>query len=348
MPAANTNRKSRTKPQSKIGRSLPALSEFIEQRPADLNEKVTNREILAAVISDVHVSHEPPRARSKEKDWYAAMDRYLLEFKNVCHKYNIPGLIAGDLFHTPDEPYQLVNYLRNVLPKRVIAIPGQHDLLHHNYDDLFKTAYGDLVASGRIENAIAEEPIIIRNYLAVYGFPWRQKLSLVQRAKGAKLHVGLLHRYVWTAGCSWGGSTPPKSRHVDRTLRALKNLDLIFSGDNHICFNRGRLYNCGCFIPRISNERQYEPMIHLIRADGEVLFHHVSTTSDVWCDEDDSVEELKPIIEVKKVMKSLKKLTQSGIDFLQVLERAAENATISKRAQQLLDEIVCEVKRGAK
>ena len=88
---------------------------------------------IAVAISDVHLSHTPPPARSEEPDWYEAMRRPLKQVEYIARRNEVPIICAGDLFHRWWSPPPLVNFAIKTCPK-MFAIPGQHDLQYHQYN----------------------------------------------------------------------------------------------------------------------------------------------------------------------------------------------------------------------
>lgn len=61
----------------------------VQQAPKDL---------VAVLVSDIHLSQKPPVARSAEGSWYQAMQRQLAEVKRVAK--GAPVLCAGDVFRS--------------------------------------------------------------------------------------------------------------------------------------------------------------------------------------------------------------------------------------------------------
>ena len=100
--------------------------------------------VIAVCCSDIHLSHRPPKLREAEPNWYAAQARVLSQVRAVVETHKCPLIVAGDVF---DEgwrahkcPPELVNFAIRHLPV-CYAVPGQHDLPHHRYADVDKSAY---------------------------------------------------------------------------------------------------------------------------------------------------------------------------------------------------------------
>ena len=100
--------------------------------------------IIAIFAADLHLSLKAPIWRSTEQDWFEAMLRPLVELRTLATLHNCPIVYAGDIFDKWNSPPELINFAIEHLPKGH-AIPGQHDLPLHNYEDIRKSAYWTLV-----------------------------------------------------------------------------------------------------------------------------------------------------------------------------------------------------------
>jgi hypothetical protein len=135
---------------------------------------------VAVVVSDLHLTLKPPVGRSEEKDWLGVQANYLTQLGNLAlvgSMLPIPILIAGDIFDRWNAPAELINFVIAHMPKYTWAIPGQHDLPHHNYDEITKSAYWTLVEAGCIYNIPPHQPVNTHTSLRVHGFPWGCKLT---------------------------------------------------------------------------------------------------------------------------------------------------------------------------
>jgi len=126
--------------------------------------------VIAILCSDIHLCHTPPVARSAEPDWYVAMERQLDELRAVAEQHGAPIVCAGDIFDRWNSPPELINFAIQSSPK-MHSIPGQHDLPHHRYEDMQRSAYWTLVAAGVLTD-LGTVPKVVSNWLAVHPFPW--------------------------------------------------------------------------------------------------------------------------------------------------------------------------------
>ena len=75
---------------------------------------------MCIACGDIHLSHNPPVARSAEKDWYAAQLRSLSELNSLKSKLQVPVVCTGDVFDDgwrPSRcPAELINFAIDNLP----------------------------------------------------------------------------------------------------------------------------------------------------------------------------------------------------------------------------------------
>src|ERR1700761_1543949 len=101
----------------------------------------------AILLSDLHLSHKCPIARSDEKSWYDAMERPWKQVKKLAG--NCPIVCGGDFFNDGWRPHncppELINWAIDVLPSSIFSVAGQHDLKHHRVETIKETAFWTLV-----------------------------------------------------------------------------------------------------------------------------------------------------------------------------------------------------------
>lgn len=285
-------------------------------------------DVLALLISDLHLSHDPPVARSAEPDWYEAMARPLRQVKALQDKYGCPVICAGDIFDRHDARPPLVNWAIANMPA-MYAIPGQHDLPMHRYQDLVRSAYWTLVQANTIYEM--SDDVESRSWelacfgtLRLFGTPWGQEIIPLGKADGKKLNILVAHRYVWTTGKGYVGA---KAEDNATSLRSkLKGYDVAVFGDNHQRFMKtwtgGCLYNCGCLIPRKSDERKQTPAVGLLHSDGRITTVELDCSEDRWLDAGDGVGvEAGTDNSMREFLDGLEGLDDDSLDFREAVER---------------------------
>jgi hypothetical protein len=275
--------------------------------------------IIAILCSDIHLQHRPPAVRAAE-DWYDAMRRPLLELKALQKKYDCPVICAGDVlthWTHPQSPPELINFAIQHLPK-MHAIPGQHDLPHHSLKEIRRSAFWTLVEASVIVPAWS----VCRasSQLIVHGFPWGASFDKCRRENLPGMHIAAVHKYVWIEGC---GKFPgaPEDGHANEVRKNLRGYDLIVSGDNHMPFSFGKIWNCGSLMRRTVSEKQHKPRVGLLHDSGKVESHYLMTEHDVFIEQEEEQMNIS-----SEFVEELKTLVSDSIDFEGAVRKCAQTA----------------------
>jgi len=241
--------------------------------------------IVALFCADVHLSLTPPIARSAEPDWLKAQGRVLKQVCDLADEHQCPVVCAGDVFDRWNPPVELVNWAIENLPE-MLAVPGQHDLPMHRYEDVKRSAYYTLSVTNRIMDMADGLPLNVRG-IYYRGFAWDQELLGLEKTDGRFRYVLVAHHFVWTKGRNDYPGAPPDC-HADRIKAKVGGYDIAVFGDNHKRFMQvwtgGCLYNCGCLIPRRSDERSQKPAVGLLQEDSRIIVRELNTAEDRWAD----------------------------------------------------------------
>lgn len=306
--------------------------------------------VIAILGSDYHLSHKPPIARSVEPSWYAAMARPLKQIENLMETYPWAiNCIAGDIFHKArgnDE--ELIHFALSNLPYSY-AIPGQHDLPHHNWKKIRESAYHLLARTGKIIHIdsrlreIGGRPFRIN----LYGFGWEKKIPKRTKRMKGRLNVALVHRYVWK-NAQTKYTTASETSRLGFIQAEFRDFDAVAFGDNHIGFTdklkhlggtSTNVINCGSLLSRTADQKKYKPQVGLLCSDGSIRVHPLDTSEDKWATEKDLVK-LVGIPQLEDLIEDYKKLRGESYNFLQMLRRVAVDPKQSQRVQRILLEVV--------
>lgn len=186
---------------------------------------------------------------------------------------DIPVVCAGDIFHKWDSPAELINFALQNLPRGMYAIPGQHDLPNHNYEDIKRSAYWTLVKAGRVHDLGSGHPMFISDRVTAWPYPWGAEVKpLVNKLDNGKINLAVIHAYCYVSGRSY--QNPPPSAKVTAWWDKLRGYDAAVFGDNHIPFltyagqrNICHVFNHGGFFRRNVDERNASPALGILRYD---------------------------------------------------------------------------------
>lgn len=293
--------------------------------------------VLGIIVSDLHLRHKPAKARSDDKPWYRAMLRALNEVRHVRDEVGGEVFYPGDIFHSPEEPVELVNFaIDNLLPG--YGIPGQHDLPFHNYGDLHKTPYYTLVKAGIIRDLEAGAPCCFRKLdrsgrrYFVTGFPWQSTLK--NNEDKDNFHFAMAHRYVWLGQHSFRGA--PQTEHIKSMKDFLATYDAVAFGDNHKGFSWRNAFNCGSLMRHNTDQMDYIPQIGILLSDGHIFPYKMSyIEKDKWTVVQD-VTQSGDVVSMDQLIKKFKELSDEIVQFDTMLESSIKNSNLTTSQQRIL------------
>lgn len=274
--------------------------------------------IIGIFCSDLHLTSTPPLFRSEEDNWLEIQAYYLRQIRNVLDTNDKPPLfIAGDIFDKYNPNPELINFTLRELPE-CFAIPGQHDLPFHSYNDINKSGFQTLIESGKITNVSNE--ILDFGEFVVYGFPYGQKIDNENISKN-KFNISLAHQYIWQNEASHA-----KANIMSNIINfgdQLKGFNLAVFGDNHIAFDNYvgtcRVCNCGGFIIRKSDEIDYKPSVNLLNENFELERFYLDCSKDKYI-KINSKEANSDNIQMLELLNELKELDNVSFDYVEQLE----------------------------
>jgi hypothetical protein len=297
---------------------------------------------VALVVADVHLSHEPPRARAAEPDWYEAMRRVLFQLDTYRRQYKVPIIYAGDIFDHWNPPVELVNFALQHLPKGY-AIMGQHDLPYHDYKSKIRSAFWTLLKTNHLI-LLEEHPTFWCKDFAFYGRGWEEEIR--EPSTSDHQNILILHKYLWSKPEN-SYKKAPESAHVKNLPKEALKYDVIFSGDNHIRFGtfvgKTYIYNCGSLMRRTVLQRGYCPVVHALYSDGHVEIEPISTSNDKWTDFEDDPKNQQEERDFTKAIQSFKKMGVAAADFVGELRMLLNSAEISAGVKKILKEGLNEI-----
>jgi hypothetical protein len=295
--------------------------------------------VLAVLCSDIHLSHNAPVARSAEPDWYEAMRRPISEVRQLCLRHACPLVIAGDVFDKWNSPAELINFAIEEFGKgfeNIYAIPGQHDLPGHNYEERYRSAYQSLVLAKVIHN-LTEPTRIGDSFAVAHPFPWGFPVQPCVPV-GDMLHLAVVHAYVWQVGHSYPGADEKKI--ASAVLRSLEGYDAAVFGDNHSGFQRGILLNSGGFMRRKIDEIKYAPSIGLLYEDGSIVRHFLDISQDKFIEASRFLTITEDEYDFSGYIEELRDMGVSSLNFREELNRRMDKGETNKSVRSIVDSVL--------
>ena len=233
------------------------------------------------IAGDLHIGDWQPECRTD--NYLDAILQKISWLAKLQVKYQFaPIVFPGDLFNHWKADSELLNMILLLWPKKVLAIPGQHDLPQHNLELQLKTAFETMVLTGRVVD-VSKTPHDLNNGFAVQGCAWG-------REPGSPV-AGMDNVLVWHT-TTWEKPFAPgqKAGAATRLLKKYDAFDLIITGDNHQNFvitdGRRKLVNAGSVMRMRSDQKNFQPCVYLWFAQtGELQKINIPCAENVISDE---------------------------------------------------------------
>lgn len=299
-------------------------------------------DVIAVLVSDIHLSHKPPIARSVEEDWYRVMYRYLEQLANVAEGYGVPVVCGGDIFDKWNPPPELINFALKHLPK-MYAVPGQHDLPYHNYKDIEKSAYWTLVEAGVVKDLKPGiHTPVPGGDLRLTGVPWGHSIVPADHSNKYGIDLLVVHAYIWQGTKCYPGAPADQEVSYWRGHTNLDTYDAAVFGDNHKGFlskNDGKgafIMNCGTFMRRKIDERKYKPAVGLLLSNGDIKRYELDVSEDQFISVQETAELAEKGLELLDFMNELGGLGKKTVEFGQVLHEYFKKHKVASPVREII------------
>lgn len=256
-------------------------------------------------------------------------------------KHKCPLIVAGDIFHTWNSPPELINFAIENLKTRygTYAIPGQHDLPNHRYEDIRRSAYWTLVKSKAVVNLPRRNAFLVSKNLCCHAFPWGSEIY-TDPAPFDGINLAVIHDYCWYQGHSFPGASEDK--HVHQHAKKLKMYDAAVFGDNHIGFQIEtktglHILNCGGLMRRNADQSDYTPRIGLLKDDGTIESVHINVMDDECLDDVEVKERDAKMEEAAGVLITMiGGMSSVMADFPETVKRFMESKKVDQTVQNIV------------
>lgn len=281
------------------------------------------------------------------------MERQIGQVGKLCKDYDVPLILSGDIFHKPNAKAELINFaikqFHEIFSYGAFAIPGQHDLPLHNYEDMKKSAYWSLCLAGAMENLPPKIPVDVNSQLTVVGFPWGTEIEpWKSKIPNGQVCLAVIHDYIWIPGVSYQGA--PEGKLASNFNEKLDGFDAAVFGDNHKGFltsvGNCQVMNCGSFIPRNADEFEYTPQVGFLYSDGSIEQHCLDTKEDKWLEESEIAAMAYKGADFTDFVDSIREVSDAGVDFLENLKIQIQRVEVADAVRKVVLEVAQEVGAG--
>lgn len=229
-------------------------------------------------LADLHLTEKKPQCRPDEENWMETVNRKLEWVTNLALEQHVDSIvIAGDIFDSVakcshafmGDCLSWFTAWHRVYDFRVLAIPGNHDLLDADHSRLSQTPYGVL----RSVRAIVD-PFTYKDFGSMYY--GECKTDAIQPIIVG--HYGLWHK-------EKPFKDAPDEGNVEWFVKNClpKTCKLFVTGHYHIPFvakvNDTTVVNCGCPFRMRADLINYKPMVTI--ADVDFDFNVTTETFEI-------------------------------------------------------------------
>lgn len=263
------------------------------------------------------------------------MKRPLLELKALSEYFQCPNIVAGDVFDKWNSSAELINFALKTMPE-IHAIPGQHDLPLHNYDDIRKSAYWTLVEAGKIKNLFPGK-LYRKGDLLIQGFPWNYEITPIEDTSDL-ITLAVIHSYCWKGKCKYPGADDKEK--IGAYKKQLAGFDCAVFGDNHIGFSGicgdCEVINTGSLMRQKSDQREYKPRVGLLLRTGEIEEYYLGISHDAFQKKQDLGFLAEDEVDMEELIKELEQLGDASLNFKQSIETYCKKNKVSKNTKKVL------------
>ena len=220
----------------------------------------------AILTADWHLRDSQPICRTD--NFFETQWNKVCYIADLQEKYDCPVLHAGDLFHFWKPSPYLLSHALQLMPKDFITVYGNHDLPAHRLEERNRSGIHTLEMAGKIDVVIdGSWGWDINEYKRFHFVP------LADRSRWAFIW----HKFVWQGAKPYPEADPMDKVESIMKIPALKDCDLIVTGDHHSAFKYeapdGRLLvNPGQITRQAANANS--PVVWLYNAESNTAEPH--------------------------------------------------------------------------
>lgn len=290
---------------------------------------------IAITTSDWHLRTTVPGSRA-EPSWFPVMKAQIDQLRELSQTLNpegpIPLLVAGDVFDRCDPPSSIVTWAIEALQGlEIYAIPGQHDLLGHRYEERFTGAYGALCKAGVIRDVEAGKWHVVEVHsksFALYGAPWERYGLTSMNIKYLGPSVALIHKYLYINDeTKYVGAS--ETGHVRSLTEYMQNFDVVACGDNHIAWKVANVINHGSLFQLTSAQTTHRPRIGIVYSDGSLDTRYLDEYDPKW---HESVAKAETSEGIREFVADLKSIQTDSVQFMELLDAGKDKLNETARA----------------
>lgn len=238
-----------------------------------VNNKPQSKKADAILCADLHLRDTQPLCRTD--NYYETQWKKVRIISDLQQQHNCAVLVAGDVFDIAKPFPMLLADALHFLPKQLICIPGQHDLPHHNLDNLNQS--GLAVIEAAVKHKVVLNGLCQYENLPFYihAFTWGAELK-GHFPSPIMPTIALIHTLIRSPREVNTNIGVPYDETCSSIFKKLPGYALIVSGDNHKPFavksRDGRLLvNPGSMMRMKADQIDHKPRVYLWYAKSNTI-----------------------------------------------------------------------------
>ena len=289
--------------------------------------------------ADWHLRLDLPRCRV-DSDWLETQRGIVRQIVALANSLDVPATAAGDIFHTPRVPDEVVSMLIEEAQKAkhgISIIAGNHDLPYHSWDNVSRSSFG-IIWNLAVAHQSGFFPLWELGGANNWGLP-------LPTPPGNG--ILFLHRLVFKNK----KDLPPnvEASTAQDVLDEFPDYNWILTGDMHQAFHYvgpdGRhVVNPGCITRQAADFRDYRPSVYLVDTDAEIVKqYYLDDTGEVIDDaylqaEAERDERIGAFIETVKTSGAV------SLDFLANVEKFLQTTALNPETKKAVIKLLEDAK----
>lgn len=244
-------------------------------------------------VSDTHFRSTCPicREETSNKEFIQTQIEKWNQVVAVAKKYNAPILHAGDLFHSPNSPYYLLEDVYLNLPRETFIVKGNHDSIQGGTErsafDLLQVVRD--IGKDQVSNAWKRQNPLVQIDDGLYEKELPSNMLLIPLiCKSVSIKILLVHSLILKKKDVLNRHLKKGKYNESLITKVAKQYefvpDILITGDNHksfsevVPFKKKKIYciNPGCMTRQRANEASYIPTFYLVDISLNLAQSHFS------------------------------------------------------------------------
>jgi len=276
------------------------------------------------LTADWHLRDDVPTSRTDRDTYFETQFSKVEYLVNYAKRLEASIIVAGDIFHKPKVSPKLINRLHDVLSivdVPIFVLPGNHDVLNHNIEQLHECSYKTLHNMGIICD------------LAI---KYDQDLDLISAdLEFSSLNgvVKIIHTLIWPETKINKGFT------VDEIFEMYPE-NLLVCGDNHKTFVAKRhqrtLVNPGSLLRMSADQKDHRPSFFVYDTDTRALEQIYIPIKDNVLTDVHIVEEKEKNERMEAFITKVNTSWEAEVDFVKNMDKYLET---NKHSESIIQKI---------